>query len=154
VTEIDRDRPVELLRRHVGEGLTLVVGGVVDQRRCRPELSPRLGNRCYELVGAGDVAAEEKRRVAHRSGQRFRQDLSCLFLKVEKATRAPLSAKARTNASPIPLAPPLTSTTRSPRLWYFVKLIRSAVPVFFVHGVSLQFMFLFNAASVLANASP
>jgi len=28
VAEIDGDRPVELLRRHVGEGLALVIGGV------------------------------------------------------------------------------------------------------------------------------
>src|SRR5258708_35103443 len=101
------------------------------------------------FVGAGEVAGEERWRVRHGSGQRFRQDLSCLFLKVEEGHARAVVGKSPHERLADTAGAAADQHDAVPEALVFRETHAISRPCFFVYGVSLQFMFLFNAASVL-----
>jgi hypothetical protein len=59
VLAVDADHPIEFSRRHLGENLTLIVGGVVDQDRGVAEQCPGLRHRGAQGVDVQEVAWHE-----------------------------------------------------------------------------------------------
>jgi len=64
VPKIDVDHPVELIRRHLGENLALVVGGVVHQHRGVTQLGTDFCYRSTQGVEVQQIARHEQRRRA------------------------------------------------------------------------------------------
>jgi hypothetical protein len=63
----------------------------------------------------GDVGFEKQRRLAV-GGELAGERGARLALEIDESYPARLRAKARTMSAPMPLAPPLTNTTRPARL--------------------------------------